>query len=301
MRRQIQGVLEGIGLVSASARSAAAGLALARRRPPTVILCADRPGEPPQAGHNLARLFREKVERGREALILMISGQRNRWKGHEQPGVDGFLRLPLDERALATVVRAYLARRPLLLNGLATPHAARKPEDADTMARRLVSMAQKCWKNNSMGAVSRPLGEGREEKPFVHAGQVDGLAREMARFHGREADLHCHVENGFLPLEKDELASIVGELVENACRYSPPGSPIKVFAVRGEGYAELCVRDYGYGGISPSETSPQGLGLGLTLAKILVESRDGSFQIHHFPRSGTLVRIELPLRKGREA
>ncbi|PLY43566.1 PAS domain-containing sensor histidine kinase [Janthinobacterium sp. ROICE36] len=97
-------------------------------------------------------------------------------------------------------------------------------------------------------------------------------------------------------------------LLDNAVKFSPPGSPITVSGkLVPEGGVALCVRDAGPGlreeelaqlfekGSRGSYATHPGAGLGLYMARAVVEVHGGSLQGHNLPEGGALFRIWLPL------
>ncbi|MEG0883440.1 MAG: HAMP domain-containing sensor histidine kinase, partial [Janthinobacterium sp.] len=97
-------------------------------------------------------------------------------------------------------------------------------------------------------------------------------------------------------------------LLDNAVKFSPPGSPITVSArLVPEGGVALCVRDAGPGlredemaqlfekGSRGSYATHPGAGLGLYMARAVVDVHGGSLQGHNLPEGGALFRIWLPL------
>jgi two-component system, OmpR family, sensor histidine kinase KdpD len=95
-------------------------------------------------------------------------------------------------------------------------------------------------------------------------------------------------------------------LLENAARFSAPGSEIRVYATRWQDMVDVRVSDRGPG-IRPEErervTEPfvrgdvsQGTGLGLSIARAIVESHGGRLWIQETPGGGTTVAFRLPIR-----
>ncbi|WP_215407115.1 HAMP domain-containing sensor histidine kinase [Janthinobacterium sp. JC611] len=97
-------------------------------------------------------------------------------------------------------------------------------------------------------------------------------------------------------------------LLDNAVKFSPQGSPITVSArLVPEGGVALCVRDAGPGlreeelvqlfekGFRGSYATHPGAGLGLYMARAVVDVHGGSLQGHNLPEGGALFRIWLPL------
>ncbi len=105
------------------------------------------------------------------------------------------------------------------------------------------------------------------------------------------------------------LAEIVTHLVDNAARFSPPGSPIEVRAAGAPGGVAIEVRDHGPG--IPDERKPAvferygtwrppgyeevpGAGLGLFIARAHVEAHGGRIDIEDADAGGTILRVWLP-------
>jgi signal transduction histidine kinase len=116
-----------------------------------------------------------------------------------------------------------------------------------------------------------------------------------------------------LPLEGDSarLAQVIVKLVDNAVKFTPPGGEISVSGHREDREIVLRVRDTGVG-ISPEmlplvfdlcaqadrslPRAEEGLGVGLTLARILVELHGGSITAHsEGPGRGSEFVVRLPV------
>jgi two-component system heavy metal sensor histidine kinase CusS len=117
-----------------------------------------------------------------------------------------------------------------------------------------------------------------------------------------------------VPGDPDQLRQVVGNLLDNAIRFTPPGGRIVVTVVRSAvvpDAAVLTVADTG-GGIAPQHlgrlfdrffkadaarardgTSRSG-GLGLPICKSLVEMHGGSISVASTLGRGTIVTVRLP-------
>lgn len=106
----------------------------------------------------------------------------------------------------------------------------------------------------------------------------------------------------------DLLRNAFLNLIENAVKYSPEGSPSRVSVEAGGRTVAVRVSDAG-SGIAPEDMprifepffrsartqSIPGSGIGLTLVKAIVERHEGTLEIRSAPDQGTVVRVVLPL------
>jgi two-component system, sensor histidine kinase and response regulator len=130
------------------------------------------------------------------------------------------------------------------------------------------------------------------------------VAQEIANAEGRERDLKVSVENAAVDFSQTTLRKIVQELIENAFRYSAPGTPVKVDGRVEGGRFHLKISDKGLG-MNPEQIEQsgaftqfdrkfreqQGAGLGLAISKKLVELSGGQFRIESTPGKGTTIHI----------
>ena len=137
----------------------------------------------------------------------------------------------------------------------------------------------------------------------VVAAAVDGARRDWpaAVF---EADLEPCVVAG----HAERLKTAVRNLLDNAAKFGPPGTPVQVRLHAGE----LTVRDHGPG-IPPgdlphvfdrfyraaSARGVPGSGLGLAIVRQVAEGHGGTVRAAGAAGGGTLVRFRVPARAGR--
>lgn len=114
----------------------------------------------------------------------------------------------------------------------------------------------------------------------------------------------------YLDADATRLSQVISNLLNNASKYSPPGNPIRL-AVETEGSDVLLrVKDAGIG-ISPEllprifdlflqgERSQEGLGIGLTLVRRLVELHGGRVEARsEGPGLGSEFIVRLPIASG---
>jgi two-component system sensor histidine kinase BaeS len=111
-----------------------------------------------------------------------------------------------------------------------------------------------------------------------------------------------------LEADRDRLAQAVGNLLSNACKFTPPGGQVSVTAGTESGSIWIRVDDTGPG-IPPAEQEriftpffrsqtsprfPEGMGLGLSIARDLVAAHGGRLEVQSTLGVGTQFTIWLP-------
>jgi len=112
-----------------------------------------------------------------------------------------------------------------------------------------------------------------------------------------------------LEADPDRLAQALGNLLSNAVKYTPPGGTVSVGAGVEEDAVWIRVSDTGPG-IAPEEQAriftpfyrgrqarrfPQGMGLGLTIARDLIIAHSGRLEVESTPGLGSHFTLWLPI------
>ena len=108
---------------------------------------------------------------------------------------------------------------------------------------------------------------------------------------------------------RDAVVQVLGNLLDNACKYSPDGEPVRLSGTRDGAQAVLAVEDAGPGIPEAerqrifdrftqlerhSQRRAGGVGLGLYIARQLARSQDGDLLVAE-PAGGNGARFELHL------
>jgi two-component system sensor histidine kinase BaeS len=119
---------------------------------------------------------------------------------------------------------------------------------------------------------------------------------------------------GSLPpatFDPERIAQALENLLSNAIRYTPAGGAVRVSALTEENMLVIHVQDTGPG-ISPDEQPyifqplfrgkaakrfSEGMGLGLSIARDLVQAHNGTLTFQSTPGQGSRFSIRLPLEK----
>jgi two-component system sensor histidine kinase MprB len=150
------------------------------------------------------------------------------------------------------------------------------------------------------------LARGEEPRADAEEVRLDLLVSEVverARRHAPATPVHAELEPTILTGVPARLERAIGNLIDNAVKYSPPEQPVEIRLQAGE----LSVRDHG-SGIS-AEDLPHvfdrfyrgaeargrpGSGLGLAIVRQVAAQQGGSITAEPAPGGGTLMRLRLP-------
>ena len=162
--------------------------------------------------------------------------------------------------------------------------------------------------------------DGKREYRLM-ATDIARLVRQAVDHFEKENELtgfkvEARIDENLPPVLADEeaLNQALHNILDNAAKFSRREKKIDVAVIRRPDSVEIAVEDRGIGipeneqkkifekfyrGKQASYLSPTGTGLGLTLAKHILDAHGGKVTIRSQPGKGTRVGLILPLEKGR--
>lgn len=154
---------------------------------------------------------------------------------------------------------------------------------------------------------ARRVSEVRKCKTPHSKDVIEGWSAAVAKRLNRSDDLSLKVDDVPAPIGQEYLKRVIQEIVENAFKFSRPGTPVRVETRFSAGSFHLSVCDLGRGfdserpaaaGNSPrteqDSEQHQDSHLGMTIARRLVEIHGGKMLTKKQPGAGTLVEIIMP-------
>jgi len=129
----------------------------------------------------------------------------------------------------------------------------------------------------------------------------------------RKLDLRTSLQSVRLRGDKEKLRIMVDNLVSNAIKYSPDGSPLWVLLFKRDAHAVIEVADAGpgipvaerdrvfeafYQGVPADKGHVRGTGLGLSIAKEYAQAHGGDITVLSTGKMGARLQVVLPLEQG---
>ena len=145
----------------------------------------------------------------------------------------------------------------------------------------------------------------------VDLGSMVEEAVEAAVLAQQEVPVLASVRDGLPTIRGDRarLRQVLGNLIENAVKYSPEGGEVRVSAAARNGSVQIDVRDSGpgiprdqqarifekFGRVDVPGASKPGTGLGLFIARSIAEAHGGSLEVTSGAGPGATFTLSLPV------
>jgi signal transduction histidine kinase len=242
----------------------------------------------------------EQLERGRAELESQNEKLREseRLKSELVSIVSHELRTPL---------ASVLGFTSLLLTREVSPEEQRRYlEIIDAQGRRLSSLL-----NDFLDIERLEEGQLKLARELFDMGTLVGEQAQLFAGQSEKHKLDVVLPPRPLPVrgDPDRMAQVVANLLSNAIKYSPDGGTVEVVGEREDDRVRVSVRDEGLG--IPDELQEQvfgkffrgdapasgiaGTGLGLTIARSLVEAQGGTISFESATGEGSVFWLELPI------
>jgi len=137
---------------------------------------------------------------------------------------------------------------------------------------------------------------------------IKHMAVKKARDYEREDDLILEIQDMNIHMVEASFSKIIEELLDNAFKFSRKGTPVNIITVYNKNRFNLYIIDKGRGMTVKQikEVSAyvqfdrkiyeqQGLGLGLSISRRLVEQLNGTLKIESTPDEQTTVHVSIPM------
>ena len=153
---------------------------------------------------------------------------------------------------------------------------------------------------------------------IVSMGDLVSRVVEANRTRARDAGIQLLIACAIMPPlvsgDVEALGTALSAVVDNAIKFSPPGAEVTLrLGLTGDGQgATLGIEDHGPGipvehqaqiferfkGYVPGAPITRGLGMGLPIARYLIEKHGGSLAVRSAPGQGATFTITLPVHHG---
>ena len=149
--------------------------------------------------------------------------------------------------------------------------------------------------------------------PYVLVKDAEEASRFISK--GKHQEVSISLPEGLpnLYVDPDMIRRVLINLIENACKFTPPQGRVQVGAIRVGPWIQMWVKDSGTG-IPASDQerifdkfvrlqgpgSPKGLGLGLAFCRLAIKAHQGRIWVVSQPQSGSQFLFTLPVAEGKD-
>ncbi|MDN3353069.1 HAMP domain-containing sensor histidine kinase [Actinomadura sp. DC4] len=173
-----------------------------------------------------------------------------------------------------------------------------RPEDlARAMSRIEAEAARMTWLVEELLLLAE-LDEGRRLRPTrVDLATIAADAVDDARLAAPDRTIELEATAGvYVHGEENRLRQVAANLLSNACRHTPPGTPITVTVA--PGVIEVADEGPGMDAVRAARVFDRfygdGSGLGLAIVASIVAAHGGTIEVVSTPGEGARFRVELP-------
>lgn len=332
MRAQMAQVLRFEGFEPVEAENGRLGVECALTTAPDLIVCDIMMPELDGFGVLQALRDNPRTSTTPFIFLTALAENRQRRHGMEE-GADDYIVKPFDPKTLIQSVRRRLEKRRHQIDEarrrteeVSLAVAASVPSEIMETLEHITTVTDLLAMRHGSGdpqvmemhrAITRESGRLRRMMRRLHlygqlprlyanrfelrnAGETSSLGpdaeqavREVCQSWNRKADLAIALEPMRLPMRQEYLLQMVEELVENACKFSPPATALEVTGRSLREFYLFTVKNRGVG-IAPDQVArigafqqfwtegrrPPGLGMGLALTQGIARLHGCEFSLH---------------------
>ena len=162
--------------------------------------------------------------------------------------------------------------------------------------------------NNLLELTKLESGQVQVKKEWVPMEEVVGSAISRMEEQLGDRPLTLSLREAWVPLDPVLLEQVLLNLLDNALKFSPPGSRIEIEGWATERLARLTIADQGPG-FTPGEeervfeklyrggrsASAPGAGLGLAICRGIIQAHGGTIKAANRPQGGAQITLTLPI------
>lgn len=272
-------------------------------QPSLILLDVMMPG---LDGRQVCRLIKA-IPKWQAVPIIIVTALHSKSDLAEclEAGADDFISKPINAIELRARVQSMLRIKQQYDNIETLSHIQK---NTINILQNTLNEAKKFLIYLELELAANRLQNSEPARTWLSSATVEAALRSLAQNFERRQDLVFALSEAEIPLSKQNLLTMLYELVENALKFSPPDTKIKIISkVEGE-QVNLFVHNTGSGmreeqiaqinsftEFDHSITDPQRIAMGLKITKKIVELAGGEFLISSAYKQETTVHIALPI------
>lgn len=207
---------------------------------------------------------------------------------------------------LRTPLTALVGMADTLLLGKASPE--RQKHILESIRSQALAISQQT--SNLLDMARLRSGAITLNKAWQPVEEVIGATLQLVRYQWKDREITVDIAPNLPPLSLDAvlMERVLWNLLENAIKYSPAESPVELAVRRAETSIDISVCDWGPGlptgnseelfGIfrrGHAESDIPGVGLGLAIARTIVDAHGGAISASNRSGGGACFRVRLPI------